>query len=112
VEQRTAIGFLTLKGLKTKEIQTEPAAVYGTETCRLTAVKKCRTRFLHSKTHFFENPRPEKALMQDRVEGIRSMLVEKPFSSYKVLCHRFRITKATYVTILHNNLGIQKLHLR
>jgi hypothetical protein len=43
--------------------------------------------FLHGKTHFFENPRSAKALIQDRVEGIRSMLGERSFSSCKALCH-------------------------
>jgi hypothetical protein len=40
------------------------------------------------------------------------MLKDKPYLSCKVPCRNFRITKGTGLRILHDTLGMKKLHRR
>jgi histone-lysine N-methyltransferase SETMAR len=112
MEQRAVIRFLSLKGLKARDIQAELQSVYGPEACQLTAVKKWRTRFMQGRTDLFDDPRSGRPLTHDLAEAISSMLGERPFSSCKVLSRHFRIAKATCLRILHDKLGLKKFHLR
>jgi hypothetical protein len=51
-------------------------------------------------------------LTNDFAVAIGSMIEERPFSSCKVLCRHFRIGKTTCLQILHNKLGLKKIHPR
>jgi hypothetical protein len=50
MEQRELVCFLTIKGLKAKEIEMKLTSVYGNEALQTSAVKKWRTRFLQKRT--------------------------------------------------------------
>jgi hypothetical protein len=110
--QRAVIRFFSLKGLKAKGIQDELESVYGTDACKLLMVKKWRLRFLQGRTTLFDDPRFGRLLTQDRDEAVRLMIGEKSFTSCRVLCRHFRIAKTTYLRILHDELRLQKFHLR
>jgi hypothetical protein len=47
----------------------------------------------------------------DFAGAIGSMLEERWFSSSNMLCHHFRIGRAMYLQILHDKLGLKKIHL-
>jgi transposase len=111
MEQRAVIRVFTLKGLKAKPIQAELESVYGTDACKLSMVKKWRSRFLQGRTTLFNDPRSGRPLTQDLAEAVRSMLDEKPFTSCRILCRHFRIAKTTCLRILHDELGLQQFHL-
>jgi transposase len=112
MEQRAVIRFLTLKGLKSKDILAKLEGVYGEGVLSLAAVKKWNKRFREGRTDLFDDPRSGRPMTHDLGQAIRSMLVERPFTSCKVLCRHFRVAKGTCLRILHDELGLKKLHLR
>jgi transposase len=112
IEQRAVIRFFTLKGLKSSAIWTELQSVYGPQAFSISAVKKWQKRFREGRSDLFDDPRSGRPLAQDLAGAIRSMLEERPFSSCKSLCRHFRVAKTTCLRILHNDLGLTKLHLR
>jgi histone-lysine N-methyltransferase SETMAR len=112
MEHRAVIRFFTLKGLKAKPIQAELESGDGTDACKLSMLKKWRSRFLQGSTTLFDNLRSGRPRTQDLAEAVRSMLNEKPFTSCTVLCRHFRIVKTTCLWILHDELQWQKFHLR
>jgi hypothetical protein len=59
----------------------------------------------------FDDPRSGRPLTNDLGEIIVSILAERSFSSYKVLCRHFRIGKAACLRILHDELGLKQFHL-
>jgi transposase len=112
MEQRAVVRFLTLKGLKSGQIVAELKTVYGPDALALATVKKWSKRFREGRTDLSDNPRSRRPLTHDLAEVIRSVLRERPFTSCKVLCRYFRITQATRLHILHNDLGLKKCQLR
>jgi transposase len=112
MEQRAVVRFYTLKGVKSKKICMKLTAVYGTESLALATVKKWRLRFSQGRRDLFDDPRSGRPLTHDLSQAISSMLEERPFSSCKMLCRHFRIGKAMCLRILHDSLGLKKLHLR
>jgi transposase len=112
MEQRAVIRFFTLKGLKVKEIRAELESVYCPEALALSTVKKWRKRFQEGRTNLIDGRRPGRPVTHDLAEAIQSMLAERPFLSWKVLCRHLGIGKATCLRILHNDLGLRKFHLR
>jgi hypothetical protein len=106
MEQRTAICLFTLKEMKARAIQTELELVYGPDALAPLTVKKWRRRSHQGRTDLLDDPRSGKRLMNDLAGEIVSMLEERPFSSCKGLCHRFRIGKATGLRILHDKFGL------
>jgi transposase len=100
------------QGLKAKAIQAELECGYGTDACKLSMVKKWRLRFLQGRTTLFDDLRSGRPLTQDLAEAVRSMLAKRPFTLCKVLSRHFRIAETTCLWILHDELGLQKFHLR
>jgi hypothetical protein len=111
MEQRAIIRFLTLKGLKAREIRAELESVYGPEALARSTVRKWRKRFQEGRTDLIDDRRPGRPITHDLAEAIQSMLAERPFLSCKVLCWHLRIGKATCLRILHNDLRLTKFHL-
>jgi transposase len=91
--ERAAIHFFTLKELKAREIDTELESVHGPEALTLSTVKKWLRRFHQGRTDPFDDLTSGTPLRNDLVGAIGSMLEERPFSSFKVLCRQFRIGK-------------------
>jgi hypothetical protein len=60
-EQRAAIRFFVLKGLKVRAIHTEFESVYGPEVLTLPAMKKWRRCFHQRRMDLFDGPGPESA---------------------------------------------------
>jgi hypothetical protein len=112
MEQRTVIGFFVLKSLKAKAIQAELESVYDTDACKLSTVRKGRLRFLQGRITLFDDPKFGRPITNDLAEAVWFMLPEKPFKSSTVLCRHYRIAKTACSRILHDELGLQKLHLR
>jgi transposase len=112
MEQRAVMRFLTLKGLHARAIVAELRCVYKEDVLSLATVKKWCKRFVEGRTSLCDNPRSGRPLSTDLAKPITSMLKEKPFASYKVLCRHFRIPKTTCLRILHDNLGMKKFNLR
>jgi energy-converting hydrogenase A subunit M len=112
MEQRVVIRFLTLKGLKVKEIQAELESVSGTDACKFCLMKKWRLRFLQGRTTLFDDPKSGRLLTQDLAEAVRSMVAERSFASCKVLHRHFGIAKTPCLRILLDDLALQKFHLR
>jgi transposase len=112
MEQRAVIRFLTLKGLKSRDIHASLMSVSGGDELAITTVKKWNKRFREGRTDLFDDPRVGRPLTHDLAEAIRSVLTDRPFTSCKVLCRHFRIGKATCLRILHDALGLKKFHLR
>jgi hypothetical protein len=112
MEQRAVIRFVTLKSLKAKAIQVELEPVYCTDACKLSMVKKWRLLFLQGTTIRFDDPRSRRPVTQDLAEAVRSMIRKQPFASYRFLCRHFKIAKTTCLWILHDELALQKFHLR
>jgi transposase len=106
------IRFFTLKGLKARTIQLELVSVYGLDALALSTMKKWRRCFQQGRTDLFDDPRSGRPLMHDLGEIIRSVLEERSFTSYKVLCRHFRVDKAMCLRILHDTLDLKKFHLR
>jgi hypothetical protein len=57
MEQLIVLGFLTLQGLKAKEIGMELTTAYGNEKLQISAVKQRRRRFLQGRREFGDGPR-------------------------------------------------------
>jgi hypothetical protein len=112
MEQRTVIHFFTLKGLKARTIHNELESVYGAEVLPLPTVKKWRRCFHQGRMDLFDDPRSGRPLRNGFAGAIVSMLEERPFSSCKVLYRHFQIGNATCLRILHDKLGLKKVHLR
>jgi hypothetical protein len=112
MEQRAVIRFFVLTGLKAKAIQAELESVHGTDVCKLCTMKKWHLRFLQGRTTLVDDPRSGGSLANDRAEAFRCALAEKPFTSCKGLGRHFRIAKTTCLRMLHDELGLQKVHLR
>jgi hypothetical protein len=99
------------KGLNAREIQAQVGSLYGTDAGQSTTMKKWRTPFPQDRTDLFNDSKSGRPLIRDLPEAIRSMLVEKLFSSCKFLWHYVQITKTAFLKILRNNLGMQQFHL-
>jgi transposase len=95
MEQKAVIRFVTLKGLKTKEIRAELESVYGPEALALSTVKKWRKRFQKGRTDLIDDRRPGRPVTDDLAEAIQLMLAGRPFLSCEVLCPHLRIGKVT-----------------
>jgi hypothetical protein len=95
MEQRAVSWFLTLKGLKSIDIQADLMSVYGGDVLAIATVKESNKRFHEGRTDLFDDPRVGRPLTLDLVEAIRSGCTDRPFTSCKGLCRHFRIGKAT-----------------
>jgi hypothetical protein len=112
MEQPSVIRFFMLKRLKAGVIHTELVPGDGPETFAVPIVKMCRTYFHQRRTDLFDDPISGKFLTNDVAEAIGSMVEERSFSSCEVLCHHFRIERATRWRILHSKPGLKRFHLR
>jgi hypothetical protein len=88
-------------------IHIELESVYAPEALVRPTVKKWQRRFHQGRPDLFDSPSSGRLLTNNRARAIHFMLEEKPFSSCKVLCHHFRIGKATCLRILHDGLGLK-----
>jgi transposase len=111
MEQRAVVRVLTLKRLKSGQIDAELKTMSGPDALALATVKKWSKCFREVRTDLSDNPTSGPPLTHDLAEAIRSVLRERPFTSCKVLCEHFRIAKATCLHILHNDLGLKEFHL-
>jgi hypothetical protein len=59
-EERAAARFMTIKGLKVKEIEIELRSVYGDDSLQISAIKKRRTSFLQRRRELSDDPRSGK----------------------------------------------------
>jgi hypothetical protein len=103
--------FLTLKVLKTKNIQIEFKSTYGLEALAVLMVKKWQRCFQQGRMDQFDNPKFGRPLTNDLGETIGFMLADKPFSSCKVLCRHIRIGKVMCLRILHGKHGFKTFYL-
>jgi hypothetical protein len=69
-------------------------------------------RFRNGRTDLFDDQILGKIQKSDLTIAISSVFEEYPFLLWKFLSRHFTIAKARYLWILHENLGLQKLHLR
>jgi transposase len=111
MEQQTVVHFLTLKGIKTKEIDIEIRNTYGDEALQIFTVKKWRTRFLQRRTKLGDNRRSGRPASSDLAQTIAEFIRELPFLSCKILHRHLTLSKETCLRILHEKLWIKKLHL-
>jgi hypothetical protein len=100
-KQRTVICFFTPKKLKARAIHTELKSVYGLEALILPTAKKWQRRFHQGRTDLVYDLRSGRPLANDLAGAIDSVLEERPFRLYKLLCCRSRIGKATCMRVLH-----------
>jgi hypothetical protein len=112
MEQSAATRFFALKGFKAKAIQAKPESVYGRDACKLCTLKKWRLPFLQRRTTLFDDPRSGSPLTSDLAEPVLSMLAKQLFTSCKVVCRHLRIARTTRASILHDEFGLQKFHVR
>jgi transposase len=91
MEQRAAIRFFPLKGLKTREIRTELESMSRPGALARSTVNKWHKRFQERRTDLMDDLRSERPVTQDLAEAIQSMLTERPFMPWTVLCQRLSI---------------------
>jgi hypothetical protein len=101
------IHFFTLKWVKSRAIHTQIASVCCPEAHALPTVKKRRRRFHQGRTDLFHDPRSGRPLTNDLMDAIGSELEKELFSSCKIIYHHCRIGKATFLRILHDELGLK-----
>jgi transposase len=65
MERRAAVRFLTVKGLKSRDVEMELTSVYDDEGCQISAGKKWRRRFLQRRTELGDDPRSGKPANSD-----------------------------------------------
>jgi hypothetical protein len=112
MEQRTAILFPTLKRFPASAIPAELKSVYQTEALALSTMKQWCKHFAEGETSLSDDPRCGRRLLNDIAEAISSILKERLYLSFKVLCRHFCIVKGTCLRILHNTFGMRKFDLR
>jgi hypothetical protein len=97
MEQPAFTRFLRFKGLHGSMIAVELKSVYVTKVLALSTVKKRLKPFAEGITSVYDDPRCRRPLTitNTLVEAIFSVLKERPYLSYKVLCRHFRIAKGT-----------------
>jgi hypothetical protein len=111
MERRPLIRFFTLNGLKARVIHTEVQSVCGLEALARPTVTNWRRRFHQGRADMFDDPRSKRPLTNGFASAIGSVLEERPFSSCKVLCHRFWTGKAASLRILQDKLDLKRFHL-
>jgi hypothetical protein len=104
MEQCGMIRFLTLKGLKAKDIQTELEYMYEDGCLRLRQ-PKWRGCFLQERINLGDNRRSGRPAWLDLSNIISKRFKELSFISCKVLSQHLRISKDTCLRILHENFG-------
>jgi transposase len=95
MEQRAVVHFLTVKGLKAKEIEMELTSIYEDEALQISALKKWWTRFLQGRTELGDNPRLGRPTNPDLTEAMIELIRERPFLSTKIVCRHLRVSKDT-----------------
>jgi hypothetical protein len=99
--------LLTLKGLKTKEIEMELTDVDGDEALHISAVKKWRKAFLQRKTEIGGGPRSRRSANSDLTQVIAELIREHPFLSCEILCRHLRVSKETCLRFFHEKFGLK-----
>jgi hypothetical protein len=99
------------QGLKDRAIQTEFESVYAPEAAAISTLKKWRERFHEGRTDLIDDLKSRRPVTQEFAATIQSMLTQRPFLSCKVLFRHLSIRKVTCLPILHNDLGLIKVHL-
>jgi hypothetical protein len=79
MEQPTVLRFLTLQGLKAKEIGMELTTAYGNEKLQISAVKKRRWRFLQGRRELLSGSRSGRPANSDLTQMIAELIRESPF---------------------------------
>jgi transposase len=112
MEQRAGGRFLLLKALNPPLIHSEPESIYHQHALALPTVCKWLARFRDGRTELSDDSRSGRPRKSDLAGPISSMLKERPFSSCKLLARHFRVTKATCLRILREDLELKRFHLR
>jgi transposase len=99
MEQRAVTCFLRFKGLHASAIAAELKSVYETEVFPISTVKSWCKCFAEGTASLYDEPRCGRPLTitNDFVETIFSVLKERPYLSYNVLCGHIRTAKGTYL---------------
>jgi hypothetical protein len=77
----------------------------------LSTVKKWRKRFINERITLEDDPRSGRPLQSDSCESLRALINETSYISDKSMYQKLRISKATYLHILHEDLGFRKCSL-
>jgi hypothetical protein len=112
MEQRTVVQFLILKKLSARNITAELERRYRHEARSLSAVRKCRRRFLDDTLARKDDPQSGRPPQSDLCESLRALIDEAPFISGKHMCQKRRIPKTTCRCVLHEDLGFRTCYLR
>jgi hypothetical protein len=105
-ERRFVITFLFLKGLGSKIIHNNLAAVFGPTVCSLSQVKEWRSSFANGDLSCQDHIRPGR---HPRVLGkaLSDFLEEFPFTSAGIIAQNFGQSKPIIKQILKHDLGLR-----
>jgi len=110
-EQRVALKFLFLKGLRYRAAHAELSTVLGEDCYSLSAVKFWLRRFKSGDFSCQDAERPGRPV-SDLSDSIQAYLTKFPFSSAKSMAKYFHTSVTTVTNILHNSLGLKKFARR